>query len=98
MKTPHLDHDRRLIALDDAAKAFDVFPAFAKLRLSTRTRLVNAVWHLKEYKCLNRVDIMVMGEVSMPQASKDIQFILALCPGLMAYDKSLKCYVLKEQP
>ena len=96
MKTPYLDHARRLIALDEAAKAFDGFPAFAKLRLSTRTRLANAVWHLQKYKCLNRVDIMDMGEVSMPQASKDIQTIMEFCPGLMVYDKSRKCYVLRE--
>lgn len=70
--------------------------AFSHLRLAQRRRLIDAIEHLLDHKTLRRANIMSLGEVSQPQASKDIQMIISIYPGLMRYDKTRKCYVLED--
>lgn len=64
----------------------------AGLRLQVRHRLHAAIRHLQSTGSLNRADIVRIGEVSIPQASSDINEIKKRFPGLMAYDPSRKCY------
>jgi len=64
----------------------------AGLRLQVRHRLHAAIRHLKATGSLNRADIQRLGEVSVPQASADLNLIKARFPGLMTYDASAKCY------
>lgn len=66
------------------------------LRIQVRQRLAAAVAHLRETGQLRRADIQRIGEVSVPQASADINEIKRRLPSLMEYDLSLKCYRLKE--
>ena len=66
------------------------------LRIQVRQRLAAAVAHLRETGSLRRADIMRIGEVSVPQASADINLIKARMPNLMEYDLSEKCYRLRK--
>lgn len=66
----------------------------AGLRIQVRHRIESAINHLISTGSINRADLERIGEVSTPQASADIQLILTRFPGLMAYDRSAKCYVL----
>lgn len=68
---------------------------WAGLRPAVRMRLRQAVAKLRLSGTLNRKDIETIGEVSTPQASVDLREIIARCPGLMRYDRSLKTYVLE---
>lgn len=42
---------------------------------------------------INRADICSAFDVSVPQASKDINRWLTANPGALNYDKSAKCYI-----
>ncbi len=66
------------------------------LRIQVRQRLAAAVKHLYATGQLRRADICRIGEVSVPQASADINEIKRRLPSLMAYDGSAKCYRLRE--
>lgn len=66
------------------------------LRIQVRQRLAAAVAHLHATGQLRRADIQRFGEVSTPQASADINLIKKRMPGLLKYDKSQKCYRLKN--
>lgn len=65
------------------------------LRIQVRQRLAKAVEHLCVTGSLRRADIMRIGEVSVPQASADINEIKRRMPRLMEYDTSEKCYRLR---
>ena len=65
------------------------------LRIQVRQRLARAVAQLLDTGELRRADIQRFGEVSTPQASLDIREIMQRMPGLMFYDKSMKCYRLR---
>lgn len=62
------------------------------LRLAQRERLSAAVRHLHDTGSLRRKDIMQLGEVSVPQASIDINEIKRRLPALLEYDGQAKCY------
>jgi phenylalanyl-tRNA synthetase beta subunit len=47
---------------------------------------------LSIYGFINREHIMKKFDVSMPQASQDIQLFMRMWPGRMAYNKSSKRY------
>lgn len=68
------------------------------LRIQVRRRLSEAVDHLRQTGQLRRADIMRIGEVSVPQASADINEIKKRMPRLMEYDPSEKCYRLRGKP
>ncbi|MDE2107398.1 MAG: hypothetical protein KGL39_59935 [Patescibacteria group bacterium] len=51
---------------------------------------------LRQFGQVRRADIMREFDVSMPQASKDIQDFLSANPAYVRYDTSGKCYVLIE--
>ncbi len=61
-----------------------------------RARLAAALDHLYATGQLRRADICRFGEVSVPQASADINEIKKRLPGLLEYDTSAKCYRLRE--
>lgn len=67
------------------------------LKLPQRMRCARAVYHINTRGVLSRQDIMGIGEVSVNQASIDLREIQKRLPNLMGYDKSRKCYVLKEK-
>lgn len=67
------------------------------LRIQVRQRLAAAVAHLHQTGSLRRADIQRFGEVSTPQASADINLIKKRMPGLLKYDKSLRCYRIRER-
>lgn len=65
------------------------------LRIQVRQRLAKAVEHLHKTGSLRRSDIQRFGEVSIPQATADINEIKKRMPGLMEYDHSVKSYRLR---
>lgn len=52
---------------------------------------------LKQFGQVNRAMIIREFDVSLPQASKDIQDFLAANPAYVKYDVSAKTYVLIEE-
>lgn len=52
--------------------------------------------HIKTYGQIRRKDIMELFEISLPQASADINAFVDNNPGLIAYDLSGKCYTITE--
>lgn len=53
---------------------------------------------LRQFGQVRRQDIMREFDVSLPQASTDIQAFLAASPAHARYDVSAKAYVLVEEP
>lgn len=53
---------------------------------------------LRQFGQVRRQDIMREFDVSLPQASADIQAFLAASPAHARYDVSAKAYVLVEEP
>lgn len=53
---------------------------------------------LRQFGQIRRADIMRQFDLSEPQASKDIATFLAKDPPFVAYDTTLKAYVLNEPP
>lgn len=70
--------------------------AWGDLRLSARTRLARAFRILLWAGKLNRADLQRIGEISVAQASIDLR-TLQRATGALVYDKSAKCYRLKQQ-
>jgi DeoR/GlpR family transcriptional regulator of sugar metabolism len=52
---------------------------------------------LKQFGQVRRQDIMREFDVSLPQASSDIQTFLAAQPALVRYDVSAKAYTIIEE-
>jgi len=48
--------------------------------------------HLATQKRINRQNLMLMFDISMPQASQDIQLYIQNHPGAVVYDYSAKTY------
>lgn len=65
------------------------------LRIQVRQRLAKAVDHLLKTGTLRRADLQRFGEISIPQASADMNEIKRRMPGLMEYDHSIKSYRLR---
>jgi hypothetical protein len=69
--------------------------AWGDLRLPARKRMARAFAILLRTGALNRSDIQRIGEVSVAQASTDLR-LMQILTGALLYDKSAKCYRLKE--
>jgi len=53
---------------------------------------------LRQFGQVRRQDIMREFDVSLPQASADVQAFLAANPAFVRYDVSAKAYVIVEEP
>lgn len=69
--------------------------AWGNLKLSARVRLARAFRILTRTGKLNRADLQRIGEISVAQASIDLG-VLQRTTGAVVYDKSAKCYRLKQ--
>ena len=69
--------------------------AWGDLRLAARERLARAFGILQRAGKLNRSDIIRIGEVTFATAASDLR-IMQKRTGALVYDRSAKCYRLKE--
>jgi hypothetical protein len=65
------------------------------LKLHVRLRLARAVGELFETGSIRRSDLVRIGEISNPQASKDLREITDRIPKLMKYNLREKHYELE---
>lgn len=65
------------------------------MRWFERQRMDYIAELLKRQGFIQRIDLMDKFEISAPQAAKDFGTFQKMCPGLMEYDRVLKCYVFR---
>jgi hypothetical protein len=70
--------------------------AWGDLQLPTRKRMARAFGTLMRTGALNRSDLQRAGTISANQARIDLM-IMRTVTGALVYDRSAKCYRLKEK-
>ncbi len=59
----------------------------------TERRLDFIDWRMAAHGSIRRADLIAMFEISVPQASTDLQEFMRLYPGAIVYDASARQYV-----
>lgn len=68
------------------------------MRYFERERLAWIEETLRVFGFINRAHLMIKFDISMPQASKDLQTFQKLNPGALHYDTSSKFYRRQRKP